>query len=106
MRIARVIGNVVLGKRLASLPGGSLLIVEALDGEALAGHARHAPRDRAMPESLVVFDSLGAARGQLIAVSEGREASMPFHPRRVPIDGYCAAILDSVDVDAVERAAL
>ena len=42
---------------------------------------------------------LGAGVGQLVAVSEGREATMPFHPKRVPYDAYCAAILDSVHYD-------
>jgi ethanolamine utilization protein EutN len=50
-----------------------------------------------MPQSLVVFDSLGAGVGQVIAVSEGREAAAPFYPRSVPVDAYCAAILDQIE---------
>ncbi len=76
---------------------GRLLIAEALDNTALEGLAEGARRRAPMPESLVVFDELGAAVGQLIAVSEGREAANPFHPDRVPIDAYCAAILDWID---------
>ena len=49
------------------------------------------------PESLVVFDDLGAGEGQLIAVSEGAEATMPFRPASVPIDAFNAAILDQID---------
>ena len=52
-----------------------------------------------MPESLVIFDETGAGIGQLIAVSEGREAATPFWPEEVLVDAYCAAILDNVDVD-------
>ena len=48
-----------------------------------------------MPESLVVYDELNAGEGQLIAVSEGREAAVPFHPAKVPIDAYNAALIDS-----------
>ena len=51
-----------------------------------------------MPESLVVFDCLGAGIGQFIAVSEGREAALPFFPDPVPVDAYCGAILDQVSV--------
>lgn len=101
MRIGRVIGKVVLGKKLASLKGGSLLVVEALDADALANHARHAARHKPMPQSLVVFDQLGAGMGQLIAVSEGAEATAPFYPDRVPIDSYCAAILDEVEAERI-----
>jgi len=54
-------------------------------------------RSTPMPQSLVVFDQLGATVGQKIAVSEGREAAAPFYPRSVPIDSYCAAILDNIE---------
>lgn len=97
MRIARVIGNLTLGRRLDGFPAGSLLLVDALDGAALDGLAASAVRQQPMPESLVVFDELGAGIGQLIGVSEGREASMPFWPRSVPLDAYNAAILDEVE---------
>jgi len=100
MRIARVTGTVTLGSKLPELAAGTLLVAEALDSEALRGVANHAPRREPMPQSLVVFDELGAGEGQLIAVSEGREAAMPFTPRDVPIDAYAAAILDSIDMSA------
>jgi ethanolamine utilization protein EutN len=96
MRIARVLGNLTLDRKLDELPGGALLLVEAMDRQALNDPA--AGRAAPMSESLVVFDALGAARGQLIALSEGREAAVPFHPRKVPIDAYNAAILDEVAV--------
>ena len=98
LRIARVIGTVTLNHSLDELRLGRLLIADALDGRALVGLAAKAQRAQPMPESLVVFDELGAGVGQLIAVSEGREASMPFWPKRVPIDAYCAGILDSIEM--------
>ena len=49
-------------------------------------------------EEFTVYDELGAGIGNLIAVSEGREAAQPFHPNDKPIDAYNAAILDSVNV--------
>lgn len=96
MRIARVIGTVTLNRPEPHLRPGRLVVAEALDAQSLAGLDREAPRRASMPESLVVFDELGAGLGQIIAVSEGREASAPFAPQRVPIDAYCAAILDQV----------
>lgn len=98
MRIARVIGTLTLNRRLPELRAGRLLIADALDGHALAGLEKGARRAEPMPESLVVYDELGAGEGQLIALSEGREASMPFYPERVPIDAYNAAILDEVEL--------
>jgi len=98
MRIARVIGTVTLSSRLPELKSGRLLLVDALDRPALRGLKDGVPRATPMPESLVVYDELGAGEGELIALSEGREACMPFHPQRVPIDAYNAAIIDSVDM--------
>ena len=50
-------------------------------------------------EFLVCYDHLGAGVGQMIAISESREACMPFYPeKRVPLDAYNAAILDAVVV--------
>lgn len=99
MRLARVIGKLVLDRKLPELKAGSLLVVEAFDGDALEGHATQARRSKPMPESLVVFDELGAGAGDVIAVSEGREAAMPFWPQRVPIDAYCAAIIDVLHLE-------
>ncbi len=98
MRIARVTGRLTINRRVDNLRPGKYVIAEALDGSALRRLPAATRRDALMLESLVVYDELGAAEGQLIAVSEGREACMPFHPDNVPIDAYCAAILDQVQV--------
>lgn len=99
MRIGRVIGNVTLGQRLSNLKAGTLLICEVLDENGLRSPEKYVPRSTPMPESLVVFDQLGAGIDQLIAISESREASMPFYPDKVTIDGYNAAILDTINFD-------
>jgi ethanolamine utilization protein EutN len=49
-------------------------------------------------KSLVAVDALGAAEGQMVAFTEGREASNPFWPVAVPVDAYCSLIVDSIDV--------
>lgn len=105
MRIARVIGHVTLSRRVAALVPGSFLIVEALDESALRAGPATGRRAKPMPESLVVFDELGAGVGQLIAVSEGAEATMPFAPKRVPLDAYNSAILDHVEVNLRAKSA-
>ena len=94
MRIGKVIGRVTMSQRYHTLAGGRFLIVAVQDRFALAGkRAEH-------HESLVVYDDLGATDGDLIAFTESREAAMPFYPeKRVPIDAYNAAILDTAVVE-------
>src|SRR5262249_13338424 len=93
MRIAEVIGTVTLNRWHPSLAGGSYRLARPLSSEELAGKA--APS----AEPLVVYDVLGAGIGSRIALSESREAAMPFHPDMKPIDAYNAAILDTVRIE-------
>ena len=93
MRIAEVIGRVTLAKAHPTLTGATWLVAVPLLREGLRD--RKTGRD----EPIVVFDEWGAGRGSLIAVSEGAEASAPFHPEQKPIDAYNAAILDIVEVE-------
>lgn len=93
MRIAEVIGTVTLNRAHPSLTGARFKLVVPLSLEDLAGEG-----DRSA-EEFAVFDELGAGMGSLIAVSEGREAAMPFYPDVKPIDAYNAAILDRVEID-------
>lgn len=99
MRLAWVTGKVTMTRRLAELKPGSWLICEAVDAEGLSDMTRQQPRRKPMPESLVVFDQLGAGVGDLIAFSEGAEATQPLRPDRVPIDAISTAIIDSVRID-------
>ncbi len=91
MRTAEVIGSVTLSARLENVAGGRFVIVRPQSAAALRGE------ESATAESLVAYDELSPGRGAIVAVSEGREAAMPFYPRLVPVDAYCAAILDQVE---------
>jgi len=91
MRIARVIGKLTLARAEPSLSGARYLIAVPLSLDSLkSGNA-------STEEELVVYDELGAAEGQLIALSESAEAAAPFHPNQKPVDAYCAAILDTME---------
>jgi microcompartment protein CcmK/EutM len=93
MRIGKVVGRLTLAPMYQTLVGGRFLIVAVQDRFSLAGGTRKTN------EFLVAYDHLGAGDGDLVAVSESREACMPFYPeKRVPLDAYCAAILDDVVV--------
>ena len=91
MRIAEVIGTVTLSRCHPLIAGHRWVIGVPF---SLKGLKAKAPDG----EDFVLLDDLGAGQGQVVAVSEGVEAMMPFHPDRKPIDAYCACILDTVDV--------
>jgi ethanolamine utilization protein EutN len=87
-----VIGTVTLNRWHESLRGGRYRVAVPLSLENLRGESQPDA------EGLVVYDELGAGQGSLIALSEGAEAAQPFRPEIKPVDAYCAAILDSVDL--------
>ena len=93
MRIADVIGTVTLNRSHPSLARATWKLVVPLSWDNLLGKS-----DEPV-EEIVVFDELGAGIGSRIALSEGREAAMPFYPEVKPIDAYNAAILDTFQVE-------
>jgi len=95
MRIGEVIGTVTLNRRHPSLEGARFKLVVPLTWDNLTGKS-----DESAGE-IAVFDELGAGIGSRIAMSEGREASMPFYPDVKPIDAYNAAILDTLQFDKI-----
>jgi ethanolamine utilization protein EutN len=92
MRIGRVIGTVTLSRWHPSLRGARYRIVVPRSLANLRGQSHEAA------EELIVYDELGAGDDSLVAFSEGGEAAQPFRPEIKPIDAYCAAILDSIDL--------
>jgi microcompartment protein CcmK/EutM len=92
MRIAKVIGTVTLSRCHPALQRYRWIVGVPYSLKALQADA--APDG----EDVVVLDELGAGNGQMIGVSEGVEAQMPFHPDKKPLDAYCACILDSITV--------
>ena len=92
MRICEVIGKVTLVRWHPSLPGASWKVAVPFTADGLRD------RNTGRGEPFVVYDTLGAGHGELIAVSEGAEAAAAFHPDTKPIDAYNAAILDHCEV--------
>jgi microcompartment protein CcmK/EutM len=91
MRIVEVIGTVTLTRKHPSLVGARLLIGVPYSLEALQNQRR------ADGEDLVIYDDLGAGNGSTIGISEGAEAAAPFYPKKVPVDAYCACIIDQIN---------
>ena len=92
MRIGEVIGRVTLARCHPDLQGAVWTVVVPLSRAGLTSSTA------GRGEPIVVFDELGADLRSKIAISDGAEASAPFHPRVKPIDAYCAALLDEIRV--------
>jgi microcompartment protein CcmK/EutM len=92
MRIASVIGTVTLSRCHPAVQGYRWIIGVPYSLQAL--------QKNAVPdgEDFIILDELGAGNGSKIGVSEGVEASMPFHPNKKPLDAYCVCILDAIAV--------
>ncbi|MCX7712219.1 MAG: hypothetical protein N2035_00910 [Chthoniobacterales bacterium] len=88
MRIGTVIGRVTLSVRHPSFRGERLLLTLPWKNSTFS-------KPNSYDFSIVVYDQLGAAVGQQICISEGREAACPF-PEPTPIDAYCAALIDEI----------
>jgi microcompartment protein CcmK/EutM len=93
MRLGIVRGHVVLNPAIESYGGRTLVVVEPVTMENL-----RANNGLGGGKALIAVDELGAADGQMVAFTEGREAANPFWPGSVPVDAYCALIVDSIDV--------
>lgn len=97
MRLGIVRGHVVLNPAVAAYRGKTLVVLEPVTMENLrAGNGLGGGK------SLVAIDALGAAKGQMVAFTEGREAANPFWPSPVPVDAYCALIVDSIGLQPYE----
>jgi microcompartment protein CcmK/EutM len=95
MRLGIVRGHVVLNSAVAAFRGKTLVILEPVTMENLrAGNGLGGGK------SLVAIDALGAAKEQMVAFTEGREAANPFWPNAVPVDAYCSLIVDSINIQS------
>jgi ethanolamine utilization protein EutN len=95
MRLGIVRGHVTLNPAVAAYRGRTLVVLEPVTMANL-----HAGNGLGGGKSLVAVDELGAANGQVVAFTEGREAANPFWPDAVPADAYCALIVDAIDIHA------
>ena len=103
MRIAKIIGKVVLSRAHPTYDGAVLRLAYPLNLDNIDGTSD------AEADTIVVWDELGTGNGSLIGLAEGPEAAQPFRPEIKPVDAYAAAILDSIDlhkksVDAIKKA--
>jgi ethanolamine utilization protein EutN len=81
-----------LNSAIDELRGIRLLVVEPVTAESLAKQ-----NGSGGGKALIVADHLGPGIGQMIAFTEGAEASNPYWPKQVPVDAYCALIVNTLD---------
>jgi ethanolamine utilization protein EutN len=91
MRLGIVRGHVTLSPAVPELMGKTLVVLEPVTMANLV-----AKNGLGGGKSLVAVDALGAAKGQMVGFTEGREAANPFWPMSVPVDAYCTLIVDSI----------
>ena len=92
MRLGIVRGHVTVNLAVDALRGQRLVILEPVTMENL-----RAANGVGGGKALVVVDQLGAAEGQMVAFTEGREAANPFWPNAAAVDAFCALIVETID---------
>jgi ethanolamine utilization protein EutN len=83
---------VVLNTAIPEFQGIRLLVVEPVTADNLGRNDR-----KGGGKALIVADHLGPGLGQMIAFTEGSEAANPYWPKQVPVDAYCALIVNNLD---------
>ena len=92
MRLGIVRGSLTMNLCVDALRGLRLAVVEPVLIENL-----RAKNGKGGGKALIAVDQLGAAAGQMVAFTEGREAANPFSPANAPVDAYVSLIVDSID---------
>lgn len=87
MRVATVIGTVVMTEKVECLKGHRFLLVQPHDCEG---------NDDGEP--VVAIDTISAARGQTVYVVEKREAAKAFGAPHLPSDVTILGIVDEISV--------
>ncbi len=87
MNLGRVIGTVISSRKVESLDGVKLLIVQPLDENL-----------KPQGDPVVACDSQQAGEGQVVTFIGGREASLPLPDPFNPSDATITSIVDEVSV--------
>jgi carbon dioxide concentrating mechanism protein CcmL len=91
VRLGIVRGHVTITPAVPELQGLTLVVLEPITTDNLM-----AKNGLGGGKALIAVDALGAAEGQTVGFTEGREAANPFWPASVPVDAYCTLIVDSM----------
>jgi len=92
VNLAKVLGRVVASRKEASLEGLKLLMLGATgpDGKLTGG-------------SVVAVDAVGAGEGEYVLYASGSSARQTVETEGKPVDAVIMAIVDSWDIEGVDR---
>jgi len=85
MQLARVVGTCVATRKVGSLQGHRLLVVQPLDFDLV-------------PQGpvAVAVDIVQAARGELVSIVRSREAANSLRDPRAPVDCAVVSVVDDL----------
>jgi len=92
VNLAKVLGRVVATRKEESIEGLKLLMLgqAGADGELTGG-------------TVVAVDAVGAGEGEYVLYASGSSARQTTATDRKPVDAVIMAIVDSWDIDGVEK---
>ncbi len=85
MRVAQVIGTAIATVKDARLTGGTLLVVNIVDGKGKVLEPAH-----------VAVDTCGAGVGDTVLIAQGSAARLPAALATAPVDAAVVAIIDQI----------
>jgi ethanolamine utilization protein EutN len=88
VNLGRVIGNVWATRKVETLKGRRLLIVQPLTFD----------RQEA-GDPLIALDTMDAGSGDYVIYVSSTEATIPFRPALTPTDATIVGVVDSVDLE-------
>lgn len=94
MNLARVIGTVWATRKIPSLKGHRLLVIQPLTFER-----------ETSGDPLVALDTVDAGVGDHVMYVSSTEATIPFKPMETPTDATIVGVVDRVDTRAGSWAA-
>jgi microcompartment protein CcmK/EutM len=91
MFLAVVIGDVIATRKVDTLDGKKLMIIQPID------LINRKPNSK----PVVAADTVGSGIGNTVLYVDSREGSWPFLPAQVPCDAAIVGIVDTVDIESV-----
>ncbi|MDQ7054447.1 MAG: EutN/CcmL family microcompartment protein [candidate division KSB1 bacterium] len=86
MHLAKVIGTIWATRKVETLEGAKMQIVQPLT-----------PALQPLGDPIVAVDTIGAGQGEVVYYVTAREATIPYPRDLAPIDASIVGIVDRVD---------
>jgi ethanolamine utilization protein EutN len=87
MHLAKVIGTVWATRKVATLEGAKMQIIQPLTAE-----------EKPSGSPVIAVDTIGAGPGETVYYVTAREAVIPYRREMTPIDASIVGIVDRVEV--------